>query len=88
MVSTSFLSLDLLTIAQILGISNGKTWGTNEYDTDIYAFMKELRSQNEQLISKVGEIGATLNKTIEDMTLIKEDIENKMKGMVDIRKKF
>ena len=27
-VSTSFLSLDLLTIAQVLGISNGKSWGT------------------------------------------------------------
>ena len=25
-VGTSFLSLDLLTIAQVLGISNGKTW--------------------------------------------------------------
>ena len=50
-VSTSFLSLDLLTIAQVLGISNGKTWGTKEYDSDIYSFMKELRSQNEQLIT-------------------------------------
>ena len=43
-VGTSFLSLDLLTIAKVLGISNGKTWGTSDNDTDIYTFMRELRA--------------------------------------------
>lgn len=57
---TSFLSLDLLTMAMVLGISQGKTWnsiysktkGTPDEidDGNIYAFMKSLMNQNNQIL--------------------------------------
>ena len=76
---TSFLSLDLLTIAKVLGISNGKSWGTTEYNTDIYSFFGEVRAQNEKILEKVAEIGAGLASAVDEMREIKVDIEQKMK---------
>jgi hypothetical protein len=53
-IRTSFLSLDLLTLAQVLGISQGRTWGqfmnrkdesglpNNVDDKNIYTFLKSI----------------------------------------------
>ena len=53
-IRTSFLSLDLLTLAQVLGISQGKTWGQlmilgdksdlpqDVDDKNIYTFLKSI----------------------------------------------
>jgi hypothetical protein len=52
LVKTSFLSLDLLTMAMVLGISEGKTWNSIYADTkgtsdefndgNIYEFMRSM----------------------------------------------
>ena len=53
-IRTSFLSLDLLTLAQVLGISQGRTWGQYMIqgdksdlpqgvdDKNIYTFLKSI----------------------------------------------
>lgn len=62
-IRTSFLSLDLLTLAQVLGISQGRTWGqlmnlgdksglpSGVDDKNIYTFLKSISEQNEKILA-------------------------------------
>lgn len=62
-IRTSFLSLDLLTLAQVLGISKGRTWGQlmnlgdksglpqGVDDKNIYTFLKSISEQNEKILA-------------------------------------
>ena len=64
-IRTSFLSLDLLTLAQVLGISQGKTWGQvmmhgeksgmpgGVDDKNIWSFLKSLTKQNEKILANM-----------------------------------
>lgn len=66
LVKTSFLSLDLLTMAMVLGISEGKTWNSIYADTkgtsdefndgNIYEFMRSMAEQNWKILDRLIDV--------------------------------